>query len=267
MTEAERLERVLAEAKDEFGAKALQRLERPILAMAERVEPAKPSDPDQRPGGLYVPGLKAAPWHDPAWIPEPAALERSFPVFRTELDELLARRDGFQPFDEGEIGFSPYNITGSWNVFYLILGCREVPAGVAACPRTTEVLRELPNIAQFAMFSALTAGTHLWAHCGHTNVVVSLSMGLRVPPGCSMRVGREERTWQEGKCLVFDDSFEHEVWNRGTGTRFILLLDMWHPELTAVERKVAARALWAPGEAEAQIARHSDQLQGQTWWQ
>jgi hypothetical protein len=30
-------------------------------------------------------------------------------------------------------------------------------------------------------------------------------MGLIVPPGSSIRVGTEERSWQEGTCFVFDD--------------------------------------------------------------
>ena len=34
--------------------------------------------------------------------------------------------------------------------------------------------------------------------------------GPQVPTGCRLRVGREWRTWQPGKCLVFDDSYEHE---------------------------------------------------------
>jgi aspartyl/asparaginyl beta-hydroxylase (cupin superfamily) len=267
MSEAERRLRVLEEARAEFGPEALRRLEGPVLALAGRCPCATSNDPYQRPNGLFIPELKAAPWHDPAWIPEAAALESHFTTFREELELLLARRGGFQPYDEGDEGFTPYNITGKWNVFYFLLGCKEVPAARDLCPRTAGVLRSLPNVAQSAMFSALTAGTHLWPHCGATNALISLSMGLMVPPGCTMRVGREERTWQGGKCLVFDDSFEHEVWNRGTGTRFILLLDVWHPELTPVERQVVPRLLWAPGEAEAQIARHTSALHGQTWWQ
>jgi hypothetical protein len=57
------------------------------------------------------------------------------------------------------------------------------------------------------------------------------------------------------------------VWNRGAGTRFIFLLDVWHPELTPVEREVVMRVLWAPGEAEEQIGRHRNELDGRRWWQ
>ncbi len=37
------------------------------------------------------------------------------------------------------------------------------------------------------------------------------------------------------KCLVFDDSFEHEAWNLSQETRAVLIIDFWHPDLTASE--------------------------------
>ena len=40
----------------------------------------------------------------------------------------------------------------------------------------------------------------------------------------------EWRTWREGRCLVFDDSFEHEVVHPGSAPRVVLIADLWHPE-------------------------------------
>lgn len=37
--------------------------------------------------------------------------------------------------------------------------------------------------------------------------------------------------------FVFDDSFEHEVWHNGTSMRLVLIVDIWHPELTERERR------------------------------
>lgn len=45
------------------------------------------------------------------------------------------------------------------------------------------------------------------------------------------------RSWENGKFLLFDDSFEHEVWHNGTDVRVVLIIDVWHPELTEEERK------------------------------
>jgi aspartyl/asparaginyl beta-hydroxylase (cupin superfamily) len=34
---------------------------------------------------------------------------------------------------------------------------------------------------------------------------------------------------------VFDDSFEHEAWNRTDTERAVLLIQFWHPDLTEAE--------------------------------
>ena len=33
--------------------------------------------------------------------------------------------------------------------------------------------------------------------------------------------------------MVFDDSFEHEVWHDGDSPRLVLIADIWHPELSS----------------------------------
>lgn len=44
------------------------------------------------------------------------------------------------------------------------------------------------------------------------------------------------RKWREGKVMVFDDSFEHEVWHNGTALRLVLIVDVWHPDLSPAEK-------------------------------
>ena len=80
-------------------------------------------------------------------------------------------------------------------------------------------------------------GTHVWAHTGPTNCRLRSHLGLVVPENLKIRVGTEERTWEEGKVFVFDDSWEHEVWHNGNSYRLILIVDVWHPELTDEEKK------------------------------
>jgi len=36
--------------------------------------------------------------------------------------------------------------------------------------------------------------------------------------------------------LIFDDSFEHEAWNKSNETRVILLFEIWRPEISPDER-------------------------------
>jgi len=56
-------------------------------------------------------------------------------------------------------------------------------------------------------------------------------------------VGTETRSWQEGKCLIFDDAFDHEVWSHADDIRTVLVLDFWHPELTAAESRAMGQIL------------------------
>ena len=82
-----------------------------------------------------------------------------------------------------------------------------------------------------AYFSLLQPKTHLKAHCGPTNLRLRMHFGLFVPKGCRIRVHDETRAWNEGECLLFDDSFEHEVWNDSDEPRLVLIIDVWHPDL------------------------------------
>jgi len=47
-----------------------------------------------------------------------------------------------------------------------------------------------------------------------------------------MRVGPETRSWREGECLIFDDTVEHEAWNRARNTRVDLLFDFLRPGIS-----------------------------------
>merc|ERR1712194_226778 len=91
------------------------------------------------------------------------------------------------------------------------------------------------------ILSSLAPGTRLRPHCGPSNSRLTCHMGIKVPKtkeGCWIRVaGEEPRGWEEGRCMVFDDSFEHEVVYEEAsvheaypGDRVVLLANFWHPE-------------------------------------
>jgi aspartate beta-hydroxylase len=86
-------------------------------------------------------------------------------------------------------------------------------------------------------FSVIHPGTHVHPHCGPTNCRIRAHLGLKVPPNTFLRVVNETRSWIEGDWLIFDDSFEHEVWHNGTSIRLVLIVDVWHPDLTDIEKQ------------------------------
>lgn len=130
---------------------------------------------------------------------------------------------------------------GDWKQFELFSRGQKNIRNCAKAPFTCKVMETFPA-ARFCTrgqikFSVLHPGTHIWPHTGPTNCRIRAHLGLKVPAGTSMRVADENRSWDEGKILCFDDSFEHEVWHNGTTTRLVLIVDVWHPDLTEAEWK------------------------------
>jgi aspartyl/asparaginyl beta-hydroxylase (cupin superfamily) len=82
----------------------------------------------------------------------------------------------------------------------------------------------------------MTAGARIPPHHGFVNTRLICHLPLVVPEGCELRVGGEMRAWREGEALIFDDTIEHEAWNRSAETRVVLLFDIWRPELSEEER-------------------------------
>ena len=154
---------------------------------------------------------------DPADFAFVDLLETNAQAIKDELDRLLAG-DRFVPWPEkGLYG------TG-WDVFGFRLFGTRVPEGGAMCPRTMEIIEQVPGVTT-AGFSRLAPGTHIKPHVGYTSRVLRCHLGLIVPPDCALRVGSETRRWEEDRCLVFDDTLEHEAWNRSDRDRVVLLLD------------------------------------------
>ena len=53
-----------------------------------------------------------------------------------------------------------------------------------------------------------------------------------------LRVADNYLHWSDGEIFVFDDSFDHEVWhsNENNEARIVLIMDLWHPQLSAEKR-------------------------------
>jgi hypothetical protein len=131
---------------------------------------------------------------------------------------------------------------GDWNVLYLDLhsaGAAAVAAAAnrARCPITSRLLESIPRQYGHALFSALAPHTHVSTHTGPTNKKLRCHLPLVVPGGgrCRLRAGDATVTMVEGRCLVFDDSAQHEAWNDADEPRIVLIVDVWHPDLSDEE--------------------------------
>lgn len=113
-----------------------------------------------------------------------------------------------------------------WTVFGLYQSGRQIAHGCQACPQTAAVLSRIDGV-QAAGFSRLAAGTHIQPHRGRAKTELRCHLGIVIPPGdVALRVQGETRGWEEGQCLLFDDTVEHEAWNRADSDRIVLLVDI-----------------------------------------
>jgi beta-hydroxylase len=160
---------------------------------------------------------------DPRQFEFVAALEAQWEAIRAEY--LALPGDLFDPWVQR------YMHGGRWMVFGLYAVGQEIPGACAACPNTAKALRQVPGLSM-AGFSRLAPHAHVKPHVGWAASVYRLHLPLVVPPCCRLRVAAETRAWQEGRCLIFNDTVEHEAWNDSDLPRGVLLLDFLRPGMS-----------------------------------
>ena len=173
------------------------------------------------------PGLSSMPWHDPQQFQLVRDLEAAADKIAAELRAL----PGTEFHDQAE----KIARSGRWRVLFLYERERKNEENCSRCPQTLAVIeanRTVLSLGGLAYFSTLAPGARVAPHTGPTNMRLRCHLGIDVPEGCGLRVGGTTHTWQEGRCVVFDDSFTHEVWNRSNRERVVLVVDLWHPDLT-----------------------------------
>ena len=117
-----------------------------------------------------------------------------------------------------------------WRSFFLWGYGFPIDENLARCPRTQAVVEAIPGL-NSAFFSILAPGTHIPEHRGVTKGLITCHLGLLVPRDGNVRMRVHDRIvrWAEGETLVFDDTYQHEVWNDTEGTRVVLLVQFERP--------------------------------------
>ena len=113
------------------------------------------------------------------------------------------------------------------------------------------------------LFSVALPGLKIAPHCGPHNERLTVHCGVHIPRGPRaeqpwLKVAGDAHHWEQSKCVIFDDSFEHEVeYPAGTGgePRVILFFHIPHPMIAdgsvqSFMEPVAVSTEWAGTTAE-----------------
>jgi aspartyl/asparaginyl beta-hydroxylase (cupin superfamily) len=204
----------------------------------------------QQPQYYFFPGLPHVQFFDRGPFPWLEAVEAATPAIREEMLDVMRDPGSLQPYVRSDPSRPASSQAGmadnpDWSAYYLYKDGAPVAGHAERCPRTLAALKDVPfprvrGRMPSILFSVLRPGAHIPAHNGFINTRLICHLPLVVPRGCTFRVGNEMRDWVEGKAWIFDDTIEHEAWNRSAETRVVLLFEVWRPELSAEERRLVA---------------------------
>ena len=158
-------------------------------------------------------------------------LEAEWRTVRAELDEVLRDRERLPSFQDISEDQARISQDDRWKTFFLYGYGYKMSENCRRCPETTRLIEQVPGMTT-AFFSVLAPGKHIPAHRGPYKGVIRYHLGLKVPEPreqCRIRVGDQIATWAEGHSLIFDDTYEHEVWNDTDGERVVLFMDVIRP--------------------------------------
>jgi beta-hydroxylase len=168
---------------------------------------------------------------DPSLLAWTTRLRSDWRLIQSECDALLAERDAIPPL--GRIATYHRRIApdDKWRTFFFEAHGYEVVANRARCPVTAAMLDAIPDLVT-AFYSIMDPGTRVPRHKGFTKALLNLHLGLRVPAGvkdCGIRVADQDHGWEEGRILMFDETFPHEVWNDTDQPRAVLFIQVLRP--------------------------------------
>ncbi len=158
-------------------------------------------------------------------------IEQQASTIAKELEGVLLRHDELPNFQDVTPGVDNINTDDHWKTWFFFgygIRCEE---NCLQCPETTRILESIPGM-KTALFSILSPGKHLPAHYGPFKGVLRYHLGLKVPrqaQQCRIRIHDEIHHWETGKSLIFDDTYNHEVWNDTDEQRVVLFVDFVRP--------------------------------------
>lgn len=175
--------------------------------------------------------ISSDPFLDPQQFEWVSDIESQWSAIRQELNTILERPHDLPNFQD--ISKDQYSITQDnlWKTYMLYAFGMKSYKNCARCSQTTRLIEAIPGM-KTAFFSILMPGKQIPEHRGLYKGLVRYHLALKVPENASgygIRVGHETRHWEEGKSLVFDDTYPHSAWNDTDETRAVLFLDFVRP--------------------------------------
>lgn len=182
---------------------------------------------------------------DNSWL---KTFEENYEIILGELKNILDKplkqlHESTWAGERPEYLTSSHDNSSAWKTYtFKFFGIKHLP-NYESCPQLGKLIDSFPQIVT-AEFSMLEPDTHILPHRGFTDLVLRSHLGMIIPEGnAAIRVGSETSTWKEGQTLIFDDSIEHEAWNKTSEKRIVLMIDFVPKNSPYSAKEVAKKIL------------------------
>jgi len=128
------------------------------------------------------------------------------------------------------------NDARDWRMFIMQAYGQPIARNLARCPQLAQLIASSPDVLS-ASLSFLAPGKQVPAHRGPFRGILRGYLVLSMPkradgePAAVLKVDGLEYRLHEGEFMLWDDTFEHEVWNDSDQVRTVLLLDIRRRDL------------------------------------
>lgn len=156
-------------------------------------------------------------------------LDENWETIREEAQALYSAEQITQSDKVDDIAFNSFFRTG-WGRFYLKWYGDFLPSAHQHCPKTIELIEQLPSI-NAAMFASLPPGAKLTEHRDPFAGSLRYHLGLLTPNSedCFIKVDGQSYYWRDGESVMFDETFIHTAENNTDQPRVILFCDVRRP--------------------------------------
>ncbi|MEM7357620.1 MAG: aspartyl/asparaginyl beta-hydroxylase domain-containing protein [Pseudomonadota bacterium] len=201
------------------------------------------------PNLFYIPGLEKKPYYAAEQFDWSGVFTAGTNDITSELAAALEQKvaqSQLRPYlPENSISEGPLKeLAGSleWTALDLFKDGVENTDTSSLFPKTMALLDQVPLYALGeqpfeVFFSLLKPGQEIAPHYGQSNHALTVHLALDVPPDCYLEVAGEQRQWQRGELLIFDDSFLHSAHNQSSELRIVLIFSVWQPSLSSAEQE------------------------------
>lgn len=210
------------------------------------------SNSSENTNNFVYPGITHKPWYESddynALITVTNILKKEFIDIENEwLASLSSRKKIVPRYKPSEVfGETLKDKDENWKYYLIWRQGKFTDAALSMFPKTVNIVTKLkPFLYAFGevVFIVMEPGVVLPPHTDDINISLTCHLGIETPENCGIKVENETRHWARGEVLFFDNSFIHEAWNKSQSNRVVMLIDLYHPELTKVEKTLMETAL------------------------